>query len=238
MKKYLKILFVFLLLVFVLDLVFMFYSLYQASFLLEKTFTEDIVIENEKEKIRVLFVGDSLAAGVGASSLEKSAYGRFASYLSENYSVSFSNKARSGNKMENLDMNIKEKYDLIVMIISSNDLLYFTSQENFKENTKKVFENYSDATDKLIVLGPGRLFETKAIIKPLLPLYKYRSSIYAKALSDIASEYDNIIHVNPLLDHFSKDYGKMEARDNFHPNDSGHHYWFDLIVLRWGKDLN
>lgn len=235
MKKYLKKILLLLSFIFVVDFSYMLYSLYQVSVLSKTTFTENIVIENQKEKIKVLFHGDSVAAGIGATSLDKSAYGRFAKYLSEDFSVQFSNKSKSGNKMKDLDNEIEENYDLIVMIISSNDVLYFTPEKDFKETTEKVFDRYSKKTQKLIVVGPGKVFEAKALIKPLLPLYRYRLSIYSELLSELSSKYTNIVYVNPLLENFSKDYGKMESKDNIHPNDNGYLYWFDLIVLGWER---
>ena len=222
--------------IFLIDIIFMFYSLYQSSSLVQNTFTEEISythITNDEE-VRVLFLGDSLAEGVGASNIEYSAYGRFAGYLSHNFSINFTNKAQTGNRVRDLiDINLTNNYDLIIVLISSNDLFRFSSLTKFEDDLNTFISQVSDNGERIIIVGPGRVFETRALPFWSLPIYKYRSTKYSDIISNLVLDSSNIVYINPLDDLKLNEYGKMEARDNFHPNDEGHRYWFDLIVLGW-----
>lgn len=180
----------------------------------------------------ILIDGDSVGAGVGASSFDTSVAGRIANYKAQESYVQMLNNSVSGSKMKDLvDREIpQEKYDLVVLIISSNDLFRFTNIGDFKNYTNKVLEKYSKLCDKLIIVGPGRLFDSTAIPIVLKPIYKIQSVKYADVISQSAKKFSNVIYINPLDTKVRRsEYGYTGATDGFHPNDEGHRFWFDLI---------
>ncbi len=199
--------------------------------LIENPHTGDFILGKGPEYL-MLVAGDSVGAGVGASSFETSVVGRVATYLSRNRTVKLSNKSVSGYRMPDL-MSVtlpSRKQNLILLIIGSNNLFHFTDINRFRIDTGKVLSLYSPKTDKLILVGPGRVFDADAIPLPLKPVYKTLGNNYAKIMAEEASKYKNVVYVNPLsANPPDKNYGFTGATDHFHPNDEGHRFWFDLI---------
>lgn len=238
MNKYIKYSLFIILIIFLVDILYTLNSLYQGSKLSQNTHTQDIIINNSNPQLNVLFTGDSIAAGIGADNLNDTAYFKFTNSLSSTYSINATNNAVSGYKVKDLliDTNNKnnntqksKQYNLTIMIISSNDLFKFTSKDEFKQNSEILIQQYLKQTEKLIIIGPGRVFQTSGIPLILKSVYKIRSDFYGETLTQISNNYSNVFHVNPLEDLPVENYENIEARDNFHPNNLGHTYWFNLI---------
>lgn len=195
------------------------------------TTREFVLVDNSKPSFKLFIDGDSVAAGVGASSFENSVAGRIAAYMSGKYSLHFANSAQSGKRMKGLiDSNLpREKQDLIVLIISSNDLFRLTPIEEFRRETKEVLQRYSPLANRVVIVGPGRLEDAKALPFFIRYFYSKKSNSYEKVISEEVKNYQNVIHVTFGNAPSTKDYGEILAADKFHPNDSGHKFWFDTI---------
>lgn len=214
-------------------------SLYSGYFLLASkklsasTFPKSLTLGDNKGPALKLFIsGDSVAAGVGASTFEKSVSGRIAWYLAKDHTVLFQNEAVSGAAMSQLlTMPLpKERQDVIVLIVSSNDLFRFSEINEFKKNTEKALKRYSPQADKLILVGPGRVFDGEALPYFLRMYYRFKAPQYAHVLTSLIKNNPNVIYIDPTTADFYKgNYGPTTAADKFHPNDEGHRLWFDLI---------
>jgi len=125
----------------------LFYSLYffkKGKILSQNTHIKNIEIGNKsKTKLKLLVAGDSIGAGVGASSFETSVAGRTANYLSKNYFVISKNISVNGHKIKNLLTNkiTNERYNLTIIFISSNDALKFIDLKEFEIDTNKTLQN-------------------------------------------------------------------------------------------------
>ncbi len=184
--------------------------------------------------LKLFISGDSVGAGVGAETFEKSVPGRTAQFLSRKYVVDYRNESISGSRMADLLTLPKpsEKQDVMLLIISSNDLFRFTDLEKFETDTKKVIEMYLPLTKKLIILGPGRVFDAAAIPFPLRIYYKIKSSDYGDIIKRQIAPYPNITNVDlTKIPPSKKEYGNnISAIDQFHPNNEGHRFWFEQII--------
>lgn len=217
----------------ILQLIYSTYYIRKANQLNKTVFTGDKILGQEGKPVFRLFVaGDSIGAGVGASSFEKSVVGRLGDYLSKNNKVYIENISVVGEKVQNLkNRKLPEQtQDLIVLIVSSNDLFHFTNLETFEKDTRQVLERYSKPTKKLVIIGPGNIAEPAAIPLILKPVYALQGQKYAAAIKRALSNCSDCSYVNPL-EHPNNlgPYGPTYAADNFHPNDEGHRYWFDMI---------
>lgn len=218
----------------VLQLIFTAYSMYRSTALIKKTYSESLQLGEKNQKVIKMFVaGDSLAAGVGASSFENTIAGRVAMELASNRRVEFISEATVGTKMVNLLENNmpSEKQDLILLIVSSNDLFRFTPLDKFENASREVLGEYSKLSDRVILVGPGRVYAADAVPFFLRPIYRFRANNYVAILKAESAKFKNIIYVNPVEAEFNKKkYGtRTLASDNFHPNDEGQKFWFDLI---------
>jgi len=234
MKKKSMLIFFGLILIYVVSLIIVFgYYVKKGGKLSKTVYTENLKLgDNSNPEFKVFIGGDSIATGVGANSFEKSTAGRLANYLAKNNKVTLINEAENGAKMIDV-LNGKgpqERQDLIILIVSSNDLLRLTNLKNFEDATKKVLEKYSKLADKLIIAGPGRVFHPSIIPIPLRFIYKLKAPEYASIIAEEARKYPNVVHISPLKPpvDFSK-YEDVYSSDRFHPNDEGHRLWFDMI---------
>lgn len=205
-----------------------FFSL-RAKDLLKKTYTGTYTL-GEGNEMLIYATGDSVGAGVGATSFENSVVGRVANFMSKNNKITLTNNSISGNKMKDIIGNSPtKKQDIIILIIGSNDLFRFTNFADFRKNTKKVLSEYSPKAKTLIVIGPGRIFDADAIPLFMKPVYFILSKQYANIMEEESKKINNVIYVNPIDTKVSGEYGFTGASDHFHPNDEGHRFWFDLI---------
>ncbi len=213
-------------------LLFTFHS-YKASSLVKKTYTGKFILGNSSlPSYKVLVVGDSVGAGVGATSFETSVVGRVGNELSKSNNVRLNNLSVSGYKMNNvLDTKIPDdKYDLVLLIVSSNDLFHMTNMDRFKKDADFVLGKYSKVSKKVIIIGPGRLFDARAIPLVIKPIFRLMADRYSDELALLSKKYPNVTHVSPIKTSLSMmQYGYTGASDRFHPNDEGHRFWFDLI---------
>jgi lysophospholipase L1-like esterase len=188
--------------------------------------------KSDKPKLTLTIYGDSVGVGVGATKFETALSGRIVEYLSENHEVIFDNKSVSGLKMADLlkSPEANGKQDIIILVISSNDLFRFTNLTQFEKSTATVLKKYSPLADKIIIIGPGRIFDAKVIPFFIRPFYKYFAPKYAKIISEEVKNYPNMVHINPIDPPVNpKDYKGKPSADNFHPSDNGYLFWFDMV---------
>lgn len=217
----------------VFQLLYSGFYLHKSSDLTKKIHTGTFNYGDKKNPPYSIFIeGDSVAAGVGASSAKTAIEGRIGEYLSKDKYVTLQNNSVSGSRMADL-LKRKvpaEKRDLIILIISSNDLFHFQNINEFKNSTEKVLELYSPLAKKIIIVGPGRLYDTDAVPFLMKPIYKWKAAEYSKVISDAVGKYTNIVYINPTEAKIKPgEYSFMGASDHFHPNDEGQRFWFNLI---------
>jgi lysophospholipase L1-like esterase len=82
-------------------------------------------------ELRLLIIGDSAAAGVGALHQNKALSGQLVSALSQDFTVRWKLVAKTGNKIHDvlaqLENATKEKYDVVITSVGVNDVTGGTS---------------------------------------------------------------------------------------------------------------
>lgn len=185
-----------------------------------------------KKEFKLYVTGDSVGAGVGASKIDTSVAGRLALHIAHDHFVKLKNDSVIGAKMKDL---VKQDvpsghWDMALLVISSNDLFRFSNLNEFRRSTSEVVKKYSTVADKVIIVGPGRVFDAPPIPIVLRPIYRSRAGEYAQIISEEVKKYDNVVHVNPIAAPKKLAEGKGWASpDKFHPGDKGHEYWFEMI---------
>jgi lysophospholipase L1-like esterase len=226
----------FLILLLVVGLFQLFYSVFffrRASRISKTTFKNEAELGDKSKPIfKFTMYGDSVGAGVGATSFETSLAGRLTEFLSQKHHLLFKNNSVSGHKMGDV-LNMpapKEKQDLILLVVSSNNLFRLTSLEKFERDTKEVMEKYSSQAEKVIIVGPGRLFDAGAVPVPMRLVYKILAPKYSRIVSNTVSKYPNIVHIDPINPPIDpKSYKGKPSYDRFHPSDDGYIFWFEMV---------
>jgi len=197
----------------------------------------NILGDKNNPKLSLYVAGDSVAAGVGATSLQESVGYKIAKELSKKYYVNYTNTAVSGFKVKDvLDQKAPTKKDIIVLIVSSNDLLHFTNIKMYEQQVQQMLEKYQKLGKQVIVLGPLRLDTATIIPLFLRPLYYFEGLKYLKVLELESAKFNNVRHTSPYYFKSKEPYGNIESKDRFHPNVDGHSWYANMIIKKLNKN--
>lgn len=185
-----------------------------------------------QSEFKVVFLGDSTAVGTGASSSIYSTAGWFSRDFPE---ASVENYSRNGLRFQGLiDIlgSLKDKhYDLAILQIGANDIVYFTSLPDIEKRQKEVLSLAKNIADQVIILHSGNIGDVPLFYWPLNSFYTWRSNmvreIYRKSQDDRVA-YVDIIELEKTIENPRQNY----AVDNFHLNDEGWHTWYRFIKTK------
>ncbi|HCJ52467.1 MAG TPA: hypothetical protein DIS62_06365 [Candidatus Kerfeldbacteria bacterium] len=179
-------------------------------------------------QMKILVHGDSVAAGVGAYTPEQTIAGLLAQHFSTTHYVTVVNKGKPGVRMIDLANQgaPDERYDLVVLIVSSNDVYKFTPLRRFALATREVLDAYSAVAKQVVIAGPAKMSELPALIGGHRMIMRFREHRYATILAETCEKYSNVTHIIP----YAPPGMHIFAPDKYHPNPEGHRLWFELIL--------
>lgn len=179
--------------------------------------------------LRVLIVGDSAAAGVGALTQDQALSGRLVQRLAEHYQVSWKLWARSGLDsqalLDLLEQHAAEPFDVALLSIGVNDVTGTLAVNQWIDRQQCLMKLlYDKFAVKLILvspLPPMHLFP--ALPQPLRWFLGFRARRFNTQLAGLAARVDQCTMLNMLL---APDTGLM-ASDGFHPGPGIYSQWAD-----------
>ena len=183
-------------------------------------------------KYKVLFGGDSTAVGTGASNNIYSTAGWFSRDFPD---ASIENCSKNGLRLKGLVeilSGMKDKhYDLIVLQIGANDIIYLTSLKDIEEREHAVLKLAKGMADKVVILHSGDIGEVRMFYWPLTALYTWRTlkvrDIYRKSQDDRVAYVDIYELEKPV-----KNLPGIYAPDHLHLSDKGYHNWYNFIKTK------
>jgi lysophospholipase L1-like esterase len=192
-------------------------------------------LENHPENPdrRILILGDSIWAGVGASDPADSMAGRLIADLPQALVV---NKAESGAKITDGRRQLQEAsdefakpFDQIIIQLGANDILHFWSMWSAESELRKLLkEAQIDARDVAYTVS-GSLGFAPVFWQPLDWFYTTLTRQYLQVFSAIARdtgvEYIDLYRSREN-DPFYQHPGKYYAADMFHPSGDGYGLWY------------
>ena len=182
---------------------------------------------------RVLFLGDSSAAGTGASEPKYSTAGRHgAKYPNSDITNVGVNGARLGDVKNQLARVSGQKFDLVIAQVGGNDILHFTTLTRVESGLNALVAELKNYSDKIILIHGGNMGASPAFPFGTRALYSWRTrqvrEIYLKAEKDEAVRYVDLY--TSLKDFPQTRNGRpTSAADGFHPSDEGYAIWFEHI---------
>ncbi|TFV97881.1 hypothetical protein E4S40_04375 [Algoriphagus kandeliae] len=193
---------------------------------------------------RILILGESTAAGVGASQPETTLAGNIFHLFQEKYQVI--NLGKNGLRAKELIPTFKEdlgtnpsKLEGIFLFIGANDCFRLTKPTDYKSDLENIiswlYKSYSPEWFYLSDIPPVHIFPS------FTPQLKYfllgQRKFLSKEMENIASQYSNMIYEEIQFD-LSPEFF---AIDGIHPSDYGYqaisNFAFDGIK-RWAKKSN
>ncbi|MFA5087384.1 MAG: SGNH/GDSL hydrolase family protein [Candidatus Paceibacterota bacterium] len=182
------------------------------------------------QKIKYAALGDSLTAGVGASSYENSYPYLLAKDMAKNNNeVILQDYSLLGARAEDvignlLDPVISGKPDIVTVLIGVNDVRERTGEDDFKNKYEYIVDSLLKQTNANVYLISLPFIGSSTVYLPPYDAYfRQRTIVFNKIIKEIARE-KNLKYIDiatPTENIFKKD-GPHYSVDSFHPSDEGY----------------
>jgi len=188
--------------------------------------------------LKIVWLGDSTAAGVGSSGPQRAVSHQVAERLGR--PVELDVLAVSGARVQDvLDAQVAKvpaDADLVVMSVGANDTTHLTSSGDFEQRYRAVLAGLP-AGVPVVLIGVPDVGSTTRLAQPLRAVAGGRADQLGAIVRDIARERD-AAYVNLAANTgpaFRADPDRYFAADHYHPNDAGYGLWADVVtpVVEW-----
>jgi lysophospholipase L1-like esterase len=186
--------------------------------------------------LRMVWLGDSTAAGVGASSVEHALPRRVAAALER--PVDVTSLAVSGARIADLVGDQLDRLealaaapDVVVISIGANDVTHLTSRDDFRSAYDEVLAA-APAQALVVLLGVPDMGAPPRLLQPLRAVAGFRGRQLDGVTAAVAKEHgatyvDIAGETGPPM---RSDTGRYFAEDRFHPSDEGYRLWADAVL--------
>ena len=186
--------------------------------------------------LRFVVLGDSTAAGLGASGPEHA----YATVLSrrladDGWDVELSSYGISGARVkdvleEQVPLALRAAPDLVFVAIGANDVTHVTPLAEVERDMQGVVDRLLASGTALAVAGPPDM-RAAAWLEPLRSLAGRRGRQVAAVIGTVAA--DRRVPVVPLAElagpYFASNPVDAYGGDDFHPGDGGYRAWAEAI---------
>ena len=182
--------------------------------------------------LRLLILGDSSAAGVGASTQKHALAGQLAEKLSQQYQVSWQVLAKSGltNKqlLRKLDGLDRQEYDCVVVAVGVNDVTAGTQDSQWLAQLQQLREQLSSEfnVQQIFVSAIPPMQYFSALPRPLNHYLGRRAQRLNRLTEHVAQSCNNLFFV-PVELGVNSD---MLAADGFHPSEQAYVLWAEQLA--------
>lgn len=190
---------------------------------------------NPDAETSVLFIGDSTVVGTGATNKVYSTAGRLGADFLE---FSITNQGVNGALVSDLEAQLDavadQNFDIIVMQVGGNDVVYFTEWKAFEKSLASLLQKARKKSDRVIMLSSGDIGAS-----PIWPagvgwIFTSRTKKAREILLEntVAYEVSFVdLLTNGVNAEFATDPLKYHAGDSFHPSDEGYGLWYQALRL-------
>lgn len=194
-------------------------------------------ISGSGDMLRLLIIGDSAAAGVGASRQEEALAGQLVTALAERHTVQWRLVATTGHTLDDVLQALHnvdaEAFDVVVTSIGVNDATAGTSLKTWQRRQQQLMtllkEKFAVRHVLVSAVPPMHLFP--ALPQPL----RWYMGLRAQRLNrSLARQLRNDTHGELVTADFPLEDGYM-ARDGFHPGPLAYAVWaaqLDRVLAR------
>ena len=184
--------------------------------------------------LRMLWLGDSTAAGVGASGPDGALPRQVASRLGR--PVQLTVLAISGAQVEDVIEKQLPKVtaldpDVVFLSIGANDVVHFTSKDSFTSRYRRLLDQLG--TTPVIALGVPDMGAAPRFAQPLRAIAGWRGRALDGRIRGEVAGRDAVKYVDiagrtgPVM---RRDPDRYFALDRYHPNEAGYGLWADAVL--------
>lgn len=195
-------------------------------------------------RVRLLGIGDSIVAGVGASSTEKAFVGQTARALSELFTASVHWQAL-GKSGYNVDQVLRglmpllhkqnaQAFDVIIMSVGVNDVTSMTTTRTFRRALTLLLEALHEHSPNAVILlcGLPPMRKFPLLPEPLRAVMGLRAEILDRTANRVIQRLPFAIHAQLNFDPMPSQF----CEDGYHPNEASYAelgaYMAEWIVTR------
>jgi lysophospholipase L1-like esterase len=182
--------------------------------------------------LRVVWLGDSTAAGVGASSPDAALPRLVATGLGApvELRVLAVSGARVGDVLEDQLPAVGEA-DLVFVSVGANDVTHLTRRDDVERRYRRLLEALPGS---VIALGVPDMGAIPRLAQPLRALVGWRGrtidGAVRSAVLDAGALYVDI--AGETGPEFRREPGRYFAADDYHPSDDGYRLWAEAVAAR------
>jgi lysophospholipase L1-like esterase len=196
-----------------------------------------------RDPLRLLVLGDSTAAGVGAATQREALPGRLADALHARTGRGIRWRAVGQNGATARDIvqryledALSEPADLLFLTIGANDAMTMRGAGAFRRDVRRILTAFSAANpDATVLMSTLPVFgRFRLLPEPLrTALFRHALALEAAAVAEIGRDPRRIISTDP-----PPYAGDFWAADEFHPGPSGYRDWAEWAVDdAWDRGL-
>ena len=199
------------------------------------------------EPLRLIALGESTVAGVGARTHETGLAGQLAAALSRDgqRSVDWFVAARSGinarlSLAELVPKLAGHRADVVLIALGVNDSIEFHTARRWAADLERLIESVRREVGNALVLlsGVPPLDYFPALPEPLSTVLGARSASLEQASIRLAKSIKRVVHVPFQIE--SKQCVELFCADGFHPSELGYQIWAEQLAaaLKFGSKAN
>jgi len=185
----------------------------------------------------VVWLGDSTAAGLGASTEAHSLPEQVAALLGG--PVRLTVLARSGDRVADVLHDQVPRLaaihpSVVFISVGANDTTHLTSRASFRGDYAKVLAGLPSGVARVVLLGVPDMGAPPRLAQPLRAVAGWRGRALDDDVRHLASRAPRAIYVDiagrtgPA---FRKEPGRYFSTDHFHPNDAGYTLWAQAVAV-------
>lgn len=190
--------------------------------------------QGQGSPLRLLILGDSAAAGVGAAVQTEALSGHLVARLAPHYTVAWRLCARTGIRTAEAWAELQEQKDLrtdvAVISLGVNDVTALTSRRAFATAYGGLVRWLSECAgaERILVSGLPPVHRFPALPQPLRWVLGQRALALTAALEALAAADPRclFLRIDDLTD------PSLMASDGYHPGPAGYALWADRIAAR------
>jgi lysophospholipase L1-like esterase len=195
----------------------------------------ELVLDRTGAGRRLVWLGDSTAAGVGASGSSGGLPSQVADGLSRpdaSVSVLAVSGARAADVLADQVPKVAGlRPDLVLISVGANDTIHFTGRGTFRETYEEVVRTLPGGVP-VVLLGVPDMGAIPRFLQPLRAVSGWRGrridAEVRRVAADTGAVYVDI--AGPTGPAFRRHPARYFAADDFHPGDAGYGLWADAVL--------
>lgn len=179
---------------------------------------------------RLLVVGDSTAAGTGASAAPQSVPGLIAR---DHPRWTIVNRAADGATFADIVDQLQAadgRFDRVLVMGGGNDVIRLTGRDTLQRHVQQAVERALALAPSVVLLPPGNVGNAPFFFPPWSWWMSARARMLHDVVRGVAARHEPVHYVNLYqpaeTDPFAQQPDRLHAADGLHPSDDGYALWY------------